>query len=60
VISEDDTRDLNLLKSDIALRLAPVCSHFPATEFAELIDQIARIELKYARRAASTAPAESP
>lgn len=39
------------LKTEIADRLRPVCSHFPDDEFAALIDQIARIEHKYAIRA---------
>jgi hypothetical protein len=44
------------LKTDIAHRLRPVCSHFPEEEFTELIDQIARIEYKYAQRAAEIVP----
>jgi hypothetical protein len=44
------------LKTDIAHRLRPICSHFPDEEFAALIDQIARIEYKYAQKAAETVP----
>jgi hypothetical protein len=44
------------LKTDIAHRLRPVCSHFPENEFTDLIDQIARIEHKYAQKAAEIIP----
>jgi hypothetical protein len=44
------------LKKDIADRLRPVCSHLPDDEFAGLIDQIARIEHKYAQKAAKIVP----
>lgn len=48
---EDQNRDLEVLKADLSVRLRAVCAHFPETEFAELVDQIARIETKYALRA---------
>jgi hypothetical protein len=44
------------LKTDIAQRLRPVCAHFPEEEFTDLIDQIARIEHKYAQKAAEIIP----
>lgn len=58
--AQDERRELEHLKSDIALRLRSVCGHFPETEFAELVDQIARIETKYALRAAVAPPEDSP
>jgi hypothetical protein len=45
----EEFRDLELLKADIASRLRSACAHFPPSEFAELVHQIASIELKYAR-----------
>lgn len=39
------------LKAELARRLRGVCAHFPKGEFDELIDQIARVEIKYALRA---------
>jgi hypothetical protein len=47
-----EMRELERLKADIAARLRAACAHFPDREFAELIDQIAHVELKYARRIA--------
>lgn len=47
-------RELELLKADLGLRLRGVCSHFPDSEFDALIDQIARVEMKYALRAATS------
>jgi hypothetical protein len=35
------------LKGEIAARLRPVCPHMPASEFDELVDRAAAIELKY-------------
>ncbi len=46
----DEIRDLELLKADIKSRLRSACAHFPEQEFEELVEQIAQIELKYARR----------
>jgi hypothetical protein len=45
----EEIRDLELLKADISARLRSACAHFPPGEFAELVHQIACIELKYAR-----------
>lgn len=45
----EESRDLELLKADIALRLRSACAHFSEREFAELVHQIASIELKYGR-----------
>jgi hypothetical protein len=56
VIPQEESRELELLKADIASRLRSACAHFPDAEFAELVDQIARIEAKYARRAGTSAP----
>ena len=57
---EEEAREIELLKADIAIRLRIVCAHFPEPEFAELIDQIARIESKYALRAAVVLPGGAP
>ena len=54
MILSDETRDLQELEADIASRLTAVCAHFPPSEFEALVRQIARVELKYARRMAST------
>jgi hypothetical protein len=48
---KDELRDLEALKSDIASRLRSACAHFSEGEFADLVEQIAQVELKYARRA---------
>ena len=45
----EQKRDLELLKADIASRLRSACAHFSEHEFAELVHQIASIELKYGR-----------
>jgi hypothetical protein len=45
----EESRDLELLKADIASRLRSACAHFSEREFAELVHQIASIELKYGR-----------
>lgn len=50
----DEIRDLDNLKADIASRLRSACSHFPESEFADLVAQIAHVELKYARRIATS------
>ena len=44
----EEIRDLELLKADIAARLRVACAHFSEIDFAELVHQIASIELKYA------------
>lgn len=46
------SRDLEELKADIASRLSSACAHFPRHEFDDLVNQIAHVELKYARRIA--------
>ncbi len=48
----DEMRDLESLKADIASRLRPSCAHFPDSEFEDLVNQIAHVELKYARHIA--------
>jgi hypothetical protein len=48
-MSHEEIRDLELLKADIAARLRLACAHFPESDFADLVHQIASIELKYAR-----------
>lgn len=56
---DDEIRELESLKADIASRLRSACAHFPESEFADLVAQIAHVELKYARRiATSSAVAE--
>jgi hypothetical protein len=45
----EESPDLELLKADIASRLRSACAHFPEREFADLVHQIASIELKYGR-----------
>jgi hypothetical protein len=45
----EESPDLELLKADIASRLRSACAHFPEHEFADLVHQIASIELKYGR-----------
>jgi len=52
----EEIRDLESLKADIASRLRTACAHFPESEFADLVAQIAHIELKYARRIATSPP----
>ena len=51
----EEIRDLELLKADIASRLRPACAHFSERDFAEIVHQIASIELKYALNALSSA-----
>jgi hypothetical protein len=46
---QEESPDLELLKADIASRLRSACAHFSEREFAELVHQIASIELKYGR-----------
>lgn len=60
VTPQEESRELELLKSDITLRLRSVCAHFPDREFAALVNQIARIETKYALRDASSSRPDSP
>jgi hypothetical protein len=48
-VDNDETRDLLALEADISARLRTACAHFPESEFEDLVRQIARIELKYAR-----------
>jgi hypothetical protein len=45
----EENRDLEILKADIATRLRVACAHFSDNDFADLVHQIASIELKYAR-----------
>jgi hypothetical protein len=52
----DEIRDLELLKADITSRLRSACQHFPEGEFEELVNQIAQIELKYARWGTDSVP----
>ncbi len=54
-MQHDEIRDLESRKADIASRLRSSCSHFPEEEFADLVNQIATVELKYARRITATA-----
>lgn len=39
-----------LLKTEITKRLRHVCDKMPQTEFDELVDKMARLELKYRGR----------
>ena len=55
-MASNDIRDLQLLKADIASRLRSACRHFRDQDFAELVHQIAQIELKYARRETAASP----
>ena len=57
-MANDEVRDLESLKADIASRLRAVCAHLSDREFAELVEQIALVERKYARRAETDSPAE--
>ncbi|HSU92336.1 MAG TPA: hypothetical protein VLI43_01415 [Gemmatimonadaceae bacterium] len=57
-MQHEEIRDLELLKADIASRLRPACAHFSERDFAELVHQIAAIELKYARNPLSSAVEE--
>ena len=50
----NEIRDLESLKADIASRLRTACAHFPENEFADLVAQIAHVELKYAQRIATS------
>ena len=50
----DEIRDLESLKAVIASRLRTACAHFPESEFADLVTQIAHVELKYSRRIATS------
>jgi hypothetical protein len=58
-MNHEETRDLELLKVDIAARLRAACAHFSENEFAELVHQIASLELKYGRNALSSLDDES-
>jgi hypothetical protein len=55
----EESRELELLKADIASRLRSACAHFSEGEFAELVHQIASIELKYGRDPLGPPPQES-
>jgi hypothetical protein len=59
-MQHQEKHDLDLLKIDIAARLRSACAHFPPHEFAELVHQIARIELKYARHNPNEEPRSRP
>lgn len=41
---------LEAMKGDIASRLRAVCSSMPADEFAKLVDDVAKVNLKYRTR----------
>jgi hypothetical protein len=41
---------LEAMKREIATRLRPVCPSMPAEEFDELVDRIARVNMKYKSR----------
>lgn len=56
----EEIRDLDQLKADISSRLRSACAHFSSAEFAELVHQIACIELKYARHSTPPSPDEMP
>jgi hypothetical protein len=58
-MNHEENRDLELLKADIAARLRAACAHFPENEFAELVHQIATVELKYGRNPLSPPDDES-
>ena len=47
----EEKLDLELLKVDIAARLRSACAHLPPGEFADLVHQMACIQLKYTRSA---------
>jgi hypothetical protein len=55
----EENRDLEILKADIAARLRVACAHFSDTDFADLVHQIASIELKYARNPLSPLDGDS-
>jgi hypothetical protein len=55
-MSFGEISDLEMLKADIASRLRSACEHFCDEDFAELVHQIAQIELKYARRETAAPP----
>jgi len=59
-MSNDELRDLDLLKAEISSRLRSACAHFPERDFEELVHQIAQIELKYAQRAAGLSSTLDP
>lgn len=52
----DEIRDLETRKADIAARLRSACGHFSDAEFAALVNQIAEIEIKYARWETESSP----
>jgi hypothetical protein len=56
---QEEIRDLELLKAEIASRLRVACAHFSENDFAELVHQIASIELKYARNPLSPPESET-
>jgi len=49
LMHHEESPDLEMLKADIAARLRAACAHFSEREFADLVHQIASIELKYGR-----------
>jgi len=51
----EEKGDLDLLMADIATRLRSACAHFPPGEFADLVHQMAWIQLKYTRSASTEA-----
>ena len=55
-----EIRDLESVKADIAARLRTACAHFSDCEFADLVEQIAQVELKYARLAATAEATKNP
>lgn len=44
------TEVLEAMKRDIAHRLRPVCASMPEEEFAKLVDDVARVNMKYRTR----------
>ena len=45
--SAPDVERLDHLRSDISARIRRVCAHLSAEQFAELVDGIASVTLKY-------------
>jgi hypothetical protein len=49
LMHQEESPDFELLKADIASRLRSACAHFSDRDFADLVHQIASIEVKYGR-----------
>jgi len=57
---EADERRLDDFRRSIRGRLRTVCAHLPEAEFAALVEQMARVELRHERRGSIGSSADHP